>query len=243
VVSTFEVALGGGENLPLPALDLDDHSYRSGDPIVATFAGGPGNPTDWIGLYREADTPGAPSVQAVTWFYTNNAQVAHGQSGPASGQVIFDEGSGPIWPLPGGSYRAFFLCCDGYTVLAGPVSFRVSGPGGEEPSSPTLTIDKTTYASGETIVATFGNGPGNATDWIGIYGIAHTPGVEPATTWFYTNNRQRVSGQTGPTSGTVTFAGRSAPIWPLPPGDYKILFLCCDAYSALAGPLLFTVVP
>jgi len=243
VVSTFEVALGGGEDLPLPTLDLDDRNYRSGDPIVATFGDGPGNPTDWIGLYRETDTPGAPSVQAVTWWYTNNSQAVHGQSGPASGQVIFDEGSAPLWPLPGGSYRAFFLCCDGYTVLAGPVSFRVPGPGGEEPAVPTLSIDKTTYASGETIVATFANGPGNATDWIGIYGLAHTPGVEPSTTWFYTNNRQRVSGSTGPTDGQVTFAGRSAPVWPLPAGDYKILFLCCDAHSTLAGPLLFTVVP
>ena len=243
VISTFEVALGGGENLPLPTLDLDDRSYASGEPIVATFAHAPGNPTDWIGLYREADTPGAPSIQAAAWFYTNNSQVAQGQSGPESGQVIFDDGSGPTWPLPGGNYRAFFLCCDGYTVLAAPVSFHVTGPGGGEPLPSTLTIDKTTYASGETIVATFANGPGNATDWIGIYALAHTPGVEPSTTWFYTNNRQRVSGETGPMDGQVIFGNRSAPVWPLPPGDYKILLLCCDGYSTLAGPLLFTVVP
>jgi endonuclease/exonuclease/phosphatase family protein len=243
VVSTFEVLLGGGEDLPLPTLALDDKNYMTGDSIVATFANGPGNSTDWIGLYRATDTPGAQSVQALSWWYTNNTQTAHGQFGLTQGQVVFDGSSAPVWPLPGGSYRAFFFCCDGYTVLAGPVDFRVSGPPGEPPPAPTLLLDRTTYASGATIVATFANGPGNATDWIGIYGATDTPGVQPSTTWFYTNNRQRVSGQSGPTEGQVVFGDRSAPVWPLPPGNYKALFLCCDGHSILAGPIPFTVSP
>jgi hypothetical protein len=243
VLSTFQVLLGGGEALPLPTLALDDRNYAREDPIVATFAHGPGNSTDWIGLYRATDTPGAQSVQALSWWYTNNTQTAHGQFGPTQGQVVFDGRSRPVWPLPGGSYSAYFFCCDGYTVLAGPVAFRVSGPAGEPPPPPTLTLDRTTYVSGGTIVASFANGAGNATDWIGIYGAADTPGVQAATTWFYTNNRQRVAGQSGPTEGQVVFGDRSAPVWPLPAGDYQALFLCCDGYSILAGPIPFTVVP
>lgn len=241
VLSTFSVALGGGVDLPLPTLALDERIYRSGDPIVATYAGGPGNDADWIGIYPEADHPGGQSF-AWSWFYTNNTQTTNGRFGPTEGEVVFDVGSGPIWPLPGGRYRAFFLCCDGYTVLAPPVAFEVVGDG-EPPPPPSLTLDKATYASGEHITATFANGLGNATDWIGIYRVVDTPGVEPSQTWWYTNNRQRVNGRLGLQSGQVVFNDRSGPVWPLPPGDYKAFFLCCDGHLILAGPIPLTITP
>jgi hypothetical protein len=126
VLSAFRVQLGGGENLPLPALTLDRPVYTSGESIVATFAASPGNATDWLGLYRATDIPGAPSSRAQAWFYTNNRQRANGPSGPTLGEVLFDDRSGPVWPLPEGDYQAFFLCCDGYAILAGPIAFTIA---------------------------------------------------------------------------------------------------------------------
>jgi len=96
VVSEFNVVLGGGEDLPLPALTLDEPTYSSGEPIIATFADGPGNATDWIGIYRAEDIPGAPSIQAWAWFYTNNTRTAQGHFGPDQGEVLFDGSSGPV---------------------------------------------------------------------------------------------------------------------------------------------------
>jgi hypothetical protein len=240
VTSTFSVFLGGGEDLPFPALSLDERRYESGETIVASFANGPGNATDWIGIYPEDAVPGAD--QAWAWFYTDNTQAAPGQFGPTQGQVVFDGASGPIWPLPGGRYSAYFFCCDGYTVLADPIGFRVSGDG-ELPQLPTLILDRAAYLSGEPITATFANGPGNATDWIGIYRAADTPGVVPSQTWFYTNNTQRANGPSGPTDGVVLFDTGSGPVWPLPDGDYKAFFLCCDVHTILAGPIAFRIGP
>ena len=39
----------------------------------------------------------------------------------------------------------------------------------------TLTVDKSTYAPGENIVASFTSGPGNSDDWICIYDSGFIP--------------------------------------------------------------------
>ena len=109
------------------------------------------------------------------------------------------------------------------------------------PAQATLALDKTSYASGEKIVASFGNGPGNAKDWIGIYRSNESPGGVPSTVWSYTNGRQSVSGSSGPTGGSVSFGKSSKPTWPLPPGNYKAYFLANDGYDVLAGPISFEV--
>jgi endonuclease/exonuclease/phosphatase family metal-dependent hydrolase len=241
VVSTFSVVLGDGTAVPPATLALNKTSYKSGETIVARFANGPGNATDWIGLQLETDLPGVQPFPA--WFYTNNTQTAQGQLGLTQGEVVFDGRSAPVWPLPRGSYRALFFCCDGYSILAGPVAFKVLGGGDTTPTLPSLSLDKATYTSGETIVATFANGPGNATDWIGIYRAADSPGAQPAQTWAYTNNRQRTNGRSGPTAGQVVFDNHAAPVWPLPAGDYQAYFLCCDGYTILAGPIALSITP
>lgn len=111
------------------------------------------------------------------------------------------------------------------------------------PAQATLALDRTSYASGAAIVATFGGGPGNAKDWIGIYRSTESPGSVPSTTWAYTNGRQTAGGATGPTGGTVRFAKGAKPTWPLVPGSYKAYFLRNDGYDVLAGPVSFTVTP
>ena len=66
--------------------------------------------TNWVGLYHKGQIPG--QVASTTWQYTPNA----------SGTVTFSTSA-----LGGvGSYSAYYLYNNGYTVLAGPVDFTVT---------------------------------------------------------------------------------------------------------------------
>ncbi len=123
VVAEFRVQPRDGMILPQPELTLDQASYSVGEDIVASFARGPGNARDWIGVYPADEAPALFSSTA--WFYTNNSQSAGNGNGPLQGDVTFDATSAPTWPLSPGSYNAYFLCCDGYAVAAGPVPFVI----------------------------------------------------------------------------------------------------------------------
>ncbi|MHC4746187.1 MAG: endonuclease/exonuclease/phosphatase family protein [Planctomycetota bacterium] len=106
-----------------PELSLDKDVYIGGEPIFASFWNGPGNTTDWIGIYQLGQVPG--SVSSTVWLYTNGMQWPEG-SGPTDGSVEFNNLTGaPSWPLTEGDWAAYFLCCDGYFILAGPVVFYV----------------------------------------------------------------------------------------------------------------------
>jgi hypothetical protein len=122
---------------------------------------------------------------------------------------------------------------------AGPPDQAPEGPPG-----PTLTLNKSSYASGEAIVATFASGPGNARDWIGIYEASDpTPDgdlTNLSTIWYYLDHTQD-DPRTVLRNGQLTFAAGSRPTWPLPSGDYKAYFLANDIYIILAGPVFFTV--
>ena len=41
-------------------------NYIEDEAIIVTFSDGPGNPKDWVGLYREDMVPG--SVGSLEWF-------------------------------------------------------------------------------------------------------------------------------------------------------------------------------
>ena len=85
-----------------------------------------------------------------------------------------------------------------------------------EDSNPWIKTNKSSYLSGETINVSFGNGPGNSKDWVGLYRPDVTPGDVGSLVWAY------VSGTTtageGLTEGVITFAGG------LPAGSYVALF-------------------
>ena len=45
------ILLRGGQMTSAQTLSFDKTEYDSGEAIVATFAGGPNNRKDWIGIY------------------------------------------------------------------------------------------------------------------------------------------------------------------------------------------------
>ena len=42
-------------------------AYKSGEDIVLTFSGGPGNQKDWIAIYKKGGIPG--EVSSLRWSY------------------------------------------------------------------------------------------------------------------------------------------------------------------------------
>ncbi|GAB3971889.1 hypothetical protein GCM10029978_047910 [Actinoallomurus acanthiterrae] len=95
------------------SLSLDKSSYVQGQAIVASYTAAQVSSTNWVGIYKPGQTPG--SVASTMWSYAPNA----------SGSVSFATDS-----LATGSYVAYLLYNDGYTVLAGPQPFTVTAPSG-----------------------------------------------------------------------------------------------------------------
>lgn len=108
----------GVENVAGQAIAPNKTNYGIGENIEVAFSGGPGNAADWIGLYPQGIIPdGSPT--ASLWFYTNGTRTSGGNA--TSGSITFANPS-----LAAGSYSAWFLQNDGYTVLAGPVHFTIT---------------------------------------------------------------------------------------------------------------------
>lgn len=82
-----------------PTITLSQTAVHANETFTVTYGNGPGLPTDWIGIYRDGDTPGVQPSQ--TWSYTSEK----------SGTMNFS--------LPeAGTYFVAFFTADGYSELA-----------------------------------------------------------------------------------------------------------------------------
>ena len=93
-------------------------------------------------------------------------------------------------------------------------------------SDPILSLDQISYELSDTINASYANGPGIATDWIGIYAIEDQPGNVSSTTWSYVNG----------TSGVLDFQLTQ-------PGQYFSAFFTNDGYTEIAPRVYFYAGP
>jgi hypothetical protein len=84
--------------------------YGLNEPIEVTFTNGPANPKDWIGIYREGQTPGG-GVQSTRFLYTDGTVT--GNQGLTDGTVAFPAGLNEP-----GNYVVYHLLDDGYDILA-----------------------------------------------------------------------------------------------------------------------------
>src|SRR5262249_43949287 len=94
-------------------------------------------------------------------------------------------------------------------------------------SLPTISVNKSTYAPGETIVASFSNASGNSRDWVGLFaaGAANTAYIK----WFYTDGTQ--SGNTaGIINGSLTFSGGLPNV-----GNYEARLFFAGTYTLRAA--------
>ena len=221
------ILLSGGQMTSAQTLSLNKATYDSGEAILATFAGGPNNKKDWIGIYLSNQTPGSGPSRA--YLYVNgNCQ---GDEAHSNGSAIFESASSCVtWPLPPGPYSAYFLENDKYTLLDGPVNFTITG---SSRGNGALTLDQSSYYEGETITATFRSAPCNALDWMGIW---ETPkGGAPSACTAVKSARSR-NYTDGHVDGTVTIHT------PFNFGGTHVAHLLMNnGHCDIADPVTFTV--
>ena len=121
-------------------LVLDKQVYAVGEPIEATFSNGPGNPTDWVGIYRPGQVPGNGVDYSTLWLYVNGSQSAN--EALENGWVTFDPGLSEA-----GAWWAGFFANDGYELLDS-LAFTVNagtGVGGRAQAGRPETLSLNNY--------------------------------------------------------------------------------------------------
>jgi hypothetical protein len=211
----------GSQALTAQSVVTSLENYFPGEAISVSFAGGPGNPKDWIGVYPDGVTPG--STDSTLWNYVNGTRTAG--AGLREGSMTFGSGLNLA-----GVWTAYLLVNDGYTVVTN-VSFNVI-----EPTAPALRPSANRYAPGEAITVGFTNGPANPKDWIGIYKAGQTPGSIGSTIWSYVDGTS--SGTAGKASGSVTLQKGLTAV-----GEYRAYLLENDGYTILASEPIIVAVP
>jgi hypothetical protein len=219
----FILAIGASLNVGAQTATLiTDHAhYLPGEPITATFRGGPGNPKDWVGVYPEGVEPG--SVGSTIWLYTDGTTA--GTKGLTEGTVTFANGLGL-----GGEWVAYLLLNDGYNQLASTKLTVI------DPSQPYVRSEKRIYAANEPISVAFTNGPANPKDWVGIYPADRQPGNGQSLLWFYVDGTR--AGTTGQSEGVIAFPTGLAAA-----GEYVAYLLANDGYDVLASEPLSIAAP
>jgi len=92
-----------------PSLTLSREDFGSHENIEVAFKNGPGNPTDWIGIYQ-LDHPIDEGHHHGNWLYVNGDKIAG--HGFREGQITIPH------KLQAGNYKVAFLANNGYQVLA-----------------------------------------------------------------------------------------------------------------------------
>jgi hypothetical protein len=127
MLAAFAIAEHHGEE---PAIALEKSTYAPGEDIVVNYSNGPGNKSDWIAVYAEGVVPGS-GIFTELWYFANGKREA-GETGASDGTMVLDsasdnpENTEVDWPLADGIYDVYFLCCDDYGVLAGPVKLEIA---------------------------------------------------------------------------------------------------------------------
>ncbi|MGQ0826993.1 MAG: T9SS type A sorting domain-containing protein [Bacteroidota bacterium] len=92
----------------------------------------------------------------------------------------------------------------------------------------TVTTDKNTYAKDDSVIVTYSGGS-DPLDWVGIYPEGTTdPYFVTTYSWKYTP---------GP-NGTVKLPTTNVNI---PPGNYVVIYLCCDDFTEYTRTSTFTI--
>ena len=105
---------GGGAIVPLsgsgvnpPSVSVSTTQATPGQTVTVTVAAGPGNPTDWVGLFSS----GAADNVFLDWKYLNGTRTAPG-AGTSGAAMSF------TMPTTTGTYNFRFFANNGFTKLA-----------------------------------------------------------------------------------------------------------------------------
>jgi len=193
-------------------------TVAGGDATTVTFAGGPGNRSDWWGVYRV----GAPDTAYLSWGYLNGLQTI-----PATGL----SGATLSIAMPGvpGTYEIRWWANGSLQLIAKSGQIAVT-------SAAAVSATPSDVNAGDSITATFTNGPAKTGDWWGVYLIG-----DPDTaykSWGYLNGLH-----TMPPSGV---SGAALPIaMPLLQGAYELRWFENNSLTRVAtsGQIVVTSSP
>ncbi|WP_309668119.1 hypothetical protein [Tabrizicola sp.] len=193
------------------SLMLDKSEYAPGEAIIVTFAGMSGDSQDYV----STAPVGASNATYLTYAYTNAA---------VDGTVTL------VGPTNAGAYevRAFFR--EDETILRGSIPFTIAGAATPAPGEPsfearaTLSLNKTTFAPGETITITYSGMFGDPSDYISTAeaGSSNMSFLQ----YVYTE---------GAEVGTATL------IAPIKPGSYEVRAFYKEDETILRAKVPFTV--
>ncbi|GAB5417678.1 MAG: hypothetical protein Crog4KO_26640 [Crocinitomicaceae bacterium] len=142
-----------------PAIVMDSNEYQLGSPMLATYLNGPGNATDWVGLYQLDDVPG--TTASADWAYCSGT----------SGTLNF-----PSTALTQSDmYYAAFFELDGYGEIAQRDTFYYG-------NVPVITSDTTAYPIGTIVPIYLANAPAQV-DSIEIIKVGYQHGVQTPEYW------------------------------------------------------------
>ena len=77
----------------------------------------------------------APTTEAGAASESKESDREAGEEGASNGTVVLDSASDnpdsteDDWPLADGTYDVYFVCCENYDVLAGPVKLEIASDG------------------------------------------------------------------------------------------------------------------
>ena len=144
-------------------LSTDKKSYELTDSVKVSYTNGPGQPKDWIGIFKAGTVPGAGTVI----------------------QRAYTTASNGSWLIKNisttGQYYIAFFTNDTYTELTPRVPVFIG-------SIPVVTTNKTNYLIGEVVNVNYTHAPVLAKDWVGVYKVgSELAGIDP-NNWDYVSS-------------------------------------------------------
>jgi len=187
----------------------------AGGTITVTVSNGPGNSTDWVGLFSTTAADNA----YVDWMYLNGLKTLPA-SGVSNATLQF------VAPMTAGTYHV--------RLFQGSPTLKLATSNAVSVITPTVTITTATVTTGGTLVFTVSDGPAHATDWVGLFpaGAADNAYVN----WMYLNG-QKTAPAAGISNAALQFAA------PATPGTYNIRLFASNTLVKLATSGTVTVSP
>jgi hypothetical protein len=149
--SAAEIAVNG---IPPPATA----EVFAGSTLSVDVSGGPANRGDWVGLFAVGAADGAYS----TWRYLNGT-TSLPAAGVSTASLVFDSPTSP------GSYEFRLFANNTFARLTTSSTIVVSASATQIAVNGVTPPTAVSAAAGSSAVVAISSGPGNATDWIGLY--------------------------------------------------------------------------
>lgn len=198
-------------------LTIAQPDYYTLDHIEFTFSNATGDNEDYLAIYTSGNDPSVDSYYTYLSLstLTSGMVVLNGTTG-----AMGDENYLPQTP---GNYFAVIMDPTTGEEISNRVNFVLH-------AKPTATMDVVEVALNQSLEVDYTNGPGNSTDWIGVYQVGETPGGSGiySTTWDYVDSANL-------SNGTVTLGGINAE------GDYFLALFEDDGYNELSDRFYFQV--